>query len=174
VKRNGAQPVAAPRFFLPASYAGWSLIELVVVLVIGAVLVFFVARSYQPKEALALQQAERLRNDLRHVQMLAITWNRPLRVTVTANNYSVSCVTAGASPCDVGPVINPADGAPYLVTLEGGLSLAGPGFTLDLDALGRPRNGAALVTSNASFTVSGASMARTVTVAPLTGFATAQ
>ena len=143
-------------------------------MVVVAVLTFFAVRSYQPKEALALQQAERLRNDLRHVQMLAMTWNQALRVTATANNYSVSCVTAGASPCNVSPVVDPASGSPYVVNLEAGLSLAGPGYTLDFDALGRPKNGAALVAANATFTVSGASVARTVTVAPLTGFATAQ
>lgn len=144
------------------------------VLAVLSIVVFFVVRSYQPQHAIALQQAERLRNDLRHVQMLAVTWNQALRVTAAANSYSVGCVTAGASPCDVSPVIDPANGRPYLVTLEAGLSLAGPGFALDLDALGRPKNGAALITSNATFTVSGGSVSRSVTVAPLTGFATAQ
>src|SRR5687767_6124634 len=139
MKDNGAPPLAAPRFFARRC-AGWSLIELAVVLAVMAALIFFTVRSYQPKEALALQQAERLRNDLRHVQMLAITWNQPLRVTATAGNYFVSCVTPGASPCNAVPVINPASGQPYAVNLESGITLAGPG-TLDLDALGRPSNG---------------------------------
>ncbi len=144
------------------------------VLVIVSVLVFLVVRSYQPKEALALQQAERLRNDLRHVQMLAITWNQLLRVTTAAGSYSISCVTAGASPCNVSPVLDPATGQPYLVNLEAGLTLAGPGFSLDLDALGRPKNGASFVAANATFTISGGASARTVVVVPLTGFVTAQ
>ena len=106
--------------------------------------------------------------------MLAITWNQPLRVTAAAGNYSVSCVTAGASPCNVSPVLNPATGQPYLVALEPGISLAGPGFSLDLDALGRPKNGASLIAANATYTISGGTTARTVVVAPVTGFATAQ
>ena len=89
MKRDGARPLAAPRFFVPRRCAGWSLLELSVVLAIAAVLIFFTVRGYQPKEAIALQQAERLRNDLRHVQLLAITWNQPLRVSTTANVHLV-------------------------------------------------------------------------------------
>ena len=143
-------------------------------LVIGGVLAFFAVRTFQPKDALALEQAERLRNDLRHVQMLAITWGQALRLTAGAASYSVSCVTAAATPpCNASPVIDPATLKDYAVSLESGLSLAGPG-TLDFDALGRPKNGATLLTANATFTISGASAARSVVVAPLTGFATAQ
>jgi len=83
-------------------------------------------------------------------------------------------VTAGAAPCAVSPVVNPATGQSYLVNLEPGLTLTGPGFTLDLDALGRPKNAAAFISANATFTISGSSTARTVVVAPITGFVTAQ
>ena len=174
MKQDGAPPLAAPRFFVPRACAGFSLLEITVVVVIAAIMVFFAARVFQPKEALALQQAERLRSDLRNVQMLAITWSQPLRVTTAAGNYSISCVTAGTAPCNVSPVVNPASGQAYLVNLEPGLTLSGPGFSLDLDALGRPKNGAALITTTATFTISGASTARTVVVAPITGFVSAQ
>ena len=58
------------------------------------------------------------------------------------------------------------------MTLEPGLTLAGPGFNLDLDALGRPKNGANFIAANATFTITGGSAARTVVVAPVTGFVT--
>jgi prepilin-type N-terminal cleavage/methylation domain-containing protein len=175
VKADGARPLAAPRFFSPIACGGWTLIELVIVLVVVAILAYFVVRTFQPKEAQALQQAERLREDVRHMQMLAITWNQALRLNAAAGNYSVSCVTASINPpCNAAPVIDPATGRPYLVNLEPGLTLAGPGFTLDLDPLGRPKNGAALIAANATFTISGASSARSVVVTPLTGFVTAQ
>ena len=144
------------------------------VLAVLSVLIYFGVRSYQPKEAIALQQAERLGNDIRNVQMLAINWSQALRVTTAANSYSVSCVVAGAAPCNVAPVVNPATAQPYLVNLEDGLTLAGPGFSLDLDTLGRPKNGANLTVASATFTITGASVARTVVVAPITGFVTAQ
>jgi type II secretory pathway pseudopilin PulG len=156
-------------------FSGWTLVELTIVLVVAAILAYVVVRNLAPKEALALEQAERLRNDLRHVQMLALTWGQPLRVTAAAGSYSVSCVTAGGTPpCNASPVLDPVTRAPYQVTLEPGLALSGPGFTLDLDALGRPRNGAALVAATATFTISGGGIARTVTLAPLTGFVAAQ
>jgi type II secretory pathway pseudopilin PulG len=174
VKADGAPPLAAPLFFAPRRLAGWSFLELVIVLGVLAILTFFAVRSFYSQEAIALQQAERLRNDLRHVQMLAITWNQPLRVTATAGNYSISCVTAGASPCNAVPVLNPATGQPYAVSLEPGIALAGPGFNLDLDALGRPKNGANLIAANATYNISGGTTARSVVVAPVTGFVTAQ
>jgi MSHA pilin protein MshC len=174
VKRDGALPLAAPRFFWPRRLAGWTLFELVIVLAVLSILVYFVVRSYQPKEALAAQQAERLRDDIRNIQMLAVSWTQALRITTAATNYSVSCVTAGASPCNVSPVVNPATGQPYVVTLEPDLTLAGPGFSLDLDTLGRPKNGANFIVANATFTISGGSAARSVLVAPITGFVTAQ
>jgi type II secretory pathway pseudopilin PulG len=181
--KRGA-PSAAPRFFLPAQYAGWSLIELVVVLVIASVLVFFVVRSYQPKEALALQQAERLRNDLRHVQMLALTLNKSLQfkqgapfpaACPTATYWVIDCTLAAADPCTGAPntpIVNPATGSNYCVTIEPGFALGGG--NLHFDPLGRPKNGAALIGATATFTLTGASAARSVTVAPLTGFAIAQ
>ena len=171
---DGALPLAAPRFFSPRGSAGWSLIELVVVMAVLAIVIFFVARSYQSPQAIALMQAERLRNDLRQVQALAMTWNQPLRVTTAATSYSVACVTAGASPCNVAPVNNPATAQPFLVSLESGMTLAGPGFDLDLDTLGRPKNGANLIVANATYTLTGGSVVRTVVVTPLTGFVTAQ
>jgi type II secretory pathway pseudopilin PulG len=174
VKGNGAPPLAAPLFFAHRRAAGWSLIELVVVLAIVAGVIFFAVRSYRPLDAIALQQAERLRNDVRSVQMLAITWNQPLRIAPAANSYTVSCVTAGVAPCNVTPVVNPTTRQPYLVNLEPGLTLAGPGFNLDLDTLGRPKNGANLIAANATFTINGGGVARTVVVTPLTGFVTAQ
>lgn len=165
----------APRLFLAAA-RGWTLLELVIALAIGSVLVYVAVRTFHPQEAIALEQAERLRNDLRHLQMLAITWGQPLRVTTAATSYSVSCASGSAiPPCNgASPVIDPATRSPYTVNLESGLSLGGPGFTLDLDALGRPLNGGALITGSATFTISGGGVARTVTVAPVTGFATAQ
>jgi hypothetical protein len=146
--------------------------------VVAAVLVYVSIRMLNPLDAQSFQQAERLRNDLRHAQMLAMTWNRELRLTVAGGSYSVACVTAGTAPCNASPVVDPATGKGFSVTLESGFTLSGPGFTLDFDALGRPKNAAlpspSFITSNASFGISGASSPRQVIVVPVTGFATTQ
>lgn len=158
------------------------------VIVVISILVYVSLRAFQPKEAIALQQAERLRNDLRHIQMLALTWNRALRLTVVGGgaSYEVCCLDAAMAaclpnapvppaPCAVpSPVRDPATGLPYSIALEPGLVLAGPVFSLNFDAMGRPKNGANLIAANATFTITGAGSLRTVTVAPVTGFATAQ
>lgn len=165
-------PQGVPRFVSAAG--GWTLAELVMVLVIAAVLGSLAVMRFRPLEAQSLQQADRLRNDLRHMQMLALTWGRPLRLTAAAGSYAVSCVSAGAAPCNASPVINPSTGQPFSVPLESGLSLSGPGFTLDFDALGRPLNGAALISANATFSLAGGGTARNVLVSPVTGFASVQ
>jgi hypothetical protein len=71
-------------------------------------------------------------------------------------------------------VIDPATAKSFSVTLQTGLTLAGPGFNLDFDALGRPKNGAALTTANSTFTISGGASTPSVVVSPTTGFAVVQ
>jgi type II secretory pathway pseudopilin PulG len=160
--------------------------ELVIVLSVMAVMTtVVVVRSLPPKQPQALLQAERLRDDLRQMQLLATTWNQSLRLTVTAAappnpaRYSVACVTAGAAPCNSIPVLDPGRAGPFQVNLEPGLDLslligAGASIALDMDPLGRPRNGAALISANSTFTISGGGGARTVVLQPLTGFVSAQ
>jgi prepilin-type N-terminal cleavage/methylation domain-containing protein len=172
---NGAPPKQAPRFFGAArGQGGWSLTELTIVIAVAAVLATVAFLRFRPLDVQAIQQAEGLRNDLRHMQMLALTWLQPLRLTTAAGSYSVACVTAGAAPCDVSPVIDPATGQPFSVSLHAGLSLTGPGFTLDFDAVGRPKNGASFITANATFSITGGDNARSVVVSPISGFAAVQ
>jgi len=164
----------APRFF-----SGFTLLELVIVLAVMAIITYFVVRSLRPGEALALQQAERLRDDLRHMQILAMTWNQPLRLNLVAGppaSYFVSCVSGSATPpCNgAAAVSDPGRAGPFQVQLPAELGLSGPGFTLDVDTLGRPKNGAALIAANATFTITGGGLARSAVVTPLTGFVTAQ
>jgi MSHA pilin protein MshC len=179
-------PIRVPRFFSPAACAGWTLTELVIVVSVASIMTtIVVVRSLPPKQPQATLQAERLRDDLRHMQLLAMTWDQSLRLTVTAAagpnpaRYSVSCVTAGAAPCNTSPVLDPRGSGAFQVDLETGLDLglmvgAGASATLDMDSLGRPRLGAALISANATFTISGGGVTRTAVLQPLTGFATAQ
>jgi prepilin-type N-terminal cleavage/methylation domain-containing protein len=183
MKQEGARPPAAPLFFVCRS-GGWTLIELIVVLAVAAVVTFFAVRGFQPKDSVALQQAERLRNDVRHVQTLASTLNKSLQLKQgpplpaacpTATYWVIDCTVAAADPCTGAPntpIVDPVTRRSYCVTLEPGFALAGG--NLQLDPLGRPKNGASLVTTNTTFTINGGSTARTVVVTPLTGFVAAQ
>ena len=183
--RDGASR-RAPRFFSSAASDGWTLVELVVVLLVLAILAYFVARSLRPGEALALQQVERLRDDLRQAQMLAMNLGRSKQLKLGApagpaacagsSYYVIDCTVVAADPCTGAPDNAIADprlqGGFFCVTVEPGLAVAGA--NLYFDPLGRPKNGAALIAANATFTITGGGVARTAVVTPLTGFVTAQ
>ena len=168
-------PIRVPRFFSRRrTGGGFSLVEAVMVIAIAGALISLTVLRFRPLDVQSYQQADGLRNDLRHMQMLAITWGQPLRLTPAAGSYSVACVSAGVVPCNVSPVIDPATAKSFSVTLQTGLTLTGPGFNLDFDALGRPKNGAALTTTNSTFTISGGANVPSVVVSPTTGFAVVQ
>lgn len=155
--------------------------ELLIILVIAAVLIYMSVRFLRPAEGQAFQQAERLRDDIRLIQILALTWNQPLRLTlVSANRYEVCCLnaamtgcTTGAAPCATDPVLHPGRGQAFRVDLEGGLTFSATS-TLEFDPLGRPCNGATLRTGSVTFDIAGGAGTRSVVIAPITGFATVQ
>lgn len=150
------------------------------VMVIAAVLVYMSIRFLRPAEAQAFQQAERLRDDIRLIQVLALTWDQPLRLTlVSTSRYEVCCLdaamtacTTGAAPC-TNPALHPGTKQAFGVDLQDGLTFSATA-ALEFDRLGRPCNGAALRTANVSFDITGGAGTRSVIVAPITGFATVQ
>ena len=163
---------------------GVTLIELVIYMVIAAVLATVAALAYTPNSTKARYQAERVRTDLRYVQMLALTQAAPMRLTSTVGaggSYAVSRIGGvGTGACTPSAMTDPATGTAFSVTLDSALTLGGTAI-LDLDALGRPASCAgnpcscAVTTSGtdpaASYTVSGGGATYTVAVRPITGFA---
>lgn len=148
--------------------AGFTLIELIMVIVVlGIVSTYAVMRSGTPTEVTLPSQAETMASNIRHVQTLATTWGRSLRISVATGangSYSVSCVTVGASPCNTSPVINPATGGTFSVSLQKNVVLGGTA-TLDFNSLGQP-------TTAASYSLSSGSSTKTVSVAALSGYVT--
>jgi MSHA pilin protein MshC len=146
---------------------GFTLIELIIVVAIMGVLsAYAIMKNASPALYTIQSQAETLAANIRHTQTLATTWSRSLRLTVTpaTGTYTVACVTSGASPCNASPVVNPATGAVYSVSLERGVSIAGPA-TLNIDSFGKP-------SAAATYTLTGGGATVTVTVAAVTGFVT--
>lgn len=145
---------------------GFTLVELIVVIVvIGIVATYATMRNGSAATFTLPSQADSLARDLRHVQALATTWNRSLRVSTTAGangSWSVSCVNAGASPCNASPVVDPATGAAFSASVQKGLVLAGP-TTFDVDSQGRPA-------ASGTWTVSIEGSTKTVAVASPTGY----
>ena len=148
--------------------AGFTLVELVIVIVVlGIVSVYAAMKSVSPAEATLPSQAQKLASDIRHIQTLAYTWGKRLRISITTGangSYSVSCVTSGASPCNTSPVIDPATGNSFSVALQKNVVLGGSA-TLDFTSLGQP------VAAASYTTVSGGST-KTISVAALTGYVT--
>lgn len=181
MQTDGARPAAAPRFFSPRRPAGFTLVELVITLVIMATLTYLVVRVLSPKQTQALQQAERLRNDIRHVQALAMNLNKSLQVkqsgtvpgSCPANTiyWVIDCTVAAADPCTGAPntpMTDPATGKVYCVAAEAGLGYSAA--DLQFDPLGRPRSGAALIPAAVTLTITGGNPNRDVVVTPVTGF----
>lgn len=159
----------------PRRIGGFTLIELTMVIVIVSVFgAVAVARYHQPTEITASIEADHLARDIRHMQRLAMTWGQTLRLTPAGASYSVSCVTVSATPpCNVSPVNDPAvtddAGNPaFTRTLKESVTVAGA--ALDIDALGRPVAGGALLNGDTVYTLTGGVETSTVTVARLTGF----
>ena len=144
--------------------AGFSLIELVMVLVIVSIIAAYAVPQFSDRAAMTVpQQADALIRDLRHAQQLALSWNRPLRFTVSASGYSVACAPGapGTAPCNVSPVQDPARGGGFQATTVNGIVLSPA--TIDFDTLGRPNVAAAI-------DVSGGGLTKTVNVAAISGF----
>ncbi len=151
---------------------GFTMVELVLVLVLIGILSAFVVSKAMPRagESTAGYQAVRLANDLRHTQMLAMAWGRNLNFVATSGSYSVSCASGvSPGPCASSPVLDPGHSGPFDVALEN-VTLAvvtGPN-PLTFDIVGKP-------SAAASFTLAaGGVTLATVTVAANTGFVTVQ
>jgi prepilin-type N-terminal cleavage/methylation domain-containing protein len=162
----------------PCRIRGFTLIELVMVIVVVSILgVVVLTRHHEPAETTVSIEADHLARDIRHMQTLAMTWGQTLRLTPAGASYSVTCASGSVTPpCNgVAPVNDPAVTDPtgnsaFIRTLENSVTVAGA--ALDIDALGRPVAGGALLVGNTTYTLTGGTETSTVTVAQLTGFVT--
>ncbi|MFP5349619.1 MAG: type II secretion system protein [Gammaproteobacteria bacterium] len=163
---------------LPSPVAGFTLIELVVVMLLVATLSIVVLQRVQPTENNMPAQADQLARDIRHMQTIAANWAVPMRLTATAAGYSVACLSGPTPPCNGVGVINdpaPRDGQLFQVPLQAGISSSVT--TLNVDIYGRPcdapcASGANVQNMATTFTLSGGGRMSLVTVRPLTGHIT--
>ena len=169
-KRRGVIPEASP--------AGFTLIELVVVMLLVSTIAIVVLQRVQPTENNMPVQADQLARDIRHMQTIAANWAAPLRLTATATGYSVACISGPTPPCNGVAVIRdpaPRDGQNFQVQLLTGI--VSSATTLNVDIYGRPctapcTSGANVQTTATTFTLTGGGRTSTVTVRPLTGHIT--
>lgn len=148
---------------LKARLQGFSLLELVIVLVILGTLAAFAVPRFAPADNTVAAQADRLARDLRHAQALAMNQGRTLDFDIqSTSGYRV---TFGGNT-----ITDPATQQAYSVSLDNNVTLAGTdtGF----DSLGRPVAAGTLLAAARVFTLSGTARSVTVTLTPVTGFVT--
>jgi len=145
---------------------GFSLIELVSVMVILAAISALAAPRFVHHDATLPAQADQLGRILRHAQALAMGQGRPLTVDIqSATEYAI---TDGAIP--TASTIRDPSGQLQTFSLQNGVTLSGA--DLEFDSLGRPISGSNLVTTSQNWTLYGGSNTATVSVQAVTGFVT--
>lgn len=146
--------------------SGFTLIELVTVMVLLATLATLAAPRFAHNDATVPAQADQLARVLRHAQALAMSQGRALTVDIqSATSYAI---TDGAPTPTT--IRDPA-GQLQAYTLSSNVTLSGPVLQLEFDSLGRPLDGANLAAATRSWTLSGpGGSTAAVSVQPVTGF----
>jgi MSHA pilin protein MshC len=141
--------------------SGFTLIELVAVLILIGILSSSLFLRGSPSTATLNAQADQLARALRHAQSLSLAQGRSLTLKVQgATSYVVS---------SGGAIITDPQGVLQNYTLVNGVTLAGG--DLDFDSLGRPIDASDnLIVAAQTWTLSIGGSTANVRVEPLTGF----
>lgn len=148
---------------------GFSLLELTIVLIIISIVGSYAVLKTRDTQVFRVRaSAEQFQHHILHAQMLAMSWGQTLRLNVNNNSYFLSCVTPGASPCDSVPVIDPANGQPFIINFPSTVRSLDAGL-IEFDALGRPLTSGAITGQNSVWRITNGSIQYSVSVSAITG-----
>jgi len=147
---------------------GFTVVELVVILVLVALLAFAVIPRYQDKGAINVSAlAEQLASDVRYTQSLAMTSGQHNRINLVTASYQITTSTGV-------PVAHPATGSSAAISLSNvSLTLSGlaNGY-IAFDGKGIPYTDVVAGTplgASATITLNSAGSTRQIVVSPQTG-----
>jgi MSHA pilin protein MshC len=138
--RSGRRGRAAPRAHAVAASvrapgsAGFTLVELVVVMALLGIIAMISAPRFITAGARGALAARELQAALRHAAKLAIATGCTIQVDVAGDTYALG--RSGGGDCAAAPVIDPRTGTPgYSGSVPGGITSSAPSFLFD--GLGR-------------------------------------
>lgn len=148
-------------------HRGFTLVELVIVLVLAAILAAAVLPRFTQGIVEISSQAEQVAADIRYAQTLSMTHGQRYCIAFTATGYQLRTTS-----CTV-PVNHPATGSSAAIVLSGATVATSnlTGNALEFDTKGRPQT-LTVATSNGTITLTASGQTRSVIVSPETGKAT--
>jgi MSHA pilin protein MshC len=148
---------------MAASSRGFTLTELVAVLVIAAILAVSASSMFNRRTFDTAAFADQTFTQLAYAQKVAVAARRTVTVSVSGNTISLAMCTDAACTSSV-PVPSPQGEASFSRTAPAGITVASTNATFAFTALGGLNAGA-----NVTLTVTG-DVARNLTVESVTGY----
>jgi MSHA pilin protein MshC len=144
---------------------GFTLIELIMVLVLIGVLAVFVAPRINSADFMGRGFHDETLALLRYAQKSAVAQRRVVCVAFGADSATLSMAAAGVASCPGGPLTGPRGETPAKVTARSGVTYLVQPADFSFDGLGVPSAGQSLQVASA-----GVSIGLTITVEADTGY----